>query len=136
MKKMLWAFLGLAAVLTVSGCDTALVMGNRVVGVESGKFYYTDGVLKTDYLYDFDQVWTATGKVLKDLKAVDLQSKKKIAKGTVDCVIIDEKVHVEVEYASKGLTNVFIRTGIAGNQLASKMILEKIRATLEAQPSN
>ena len=120
------------ALIALNGCDSALVMGNRVVGVESGRFYYTDGALKTDYPYSFEEVWTASLKSLKELKAVDVQPKKKIAKGSVDCVISDEKVHLEVEYAMKGLTNVVIRTGVAGNQLASRMILDKIKVQLES----
>lgn len=131
-RKIMMMLMSVAVAIPVmTGCDTALVMGNRVVGVESGRFYYTDGFLRTDYSYPLDQVWAASKSTLAEMKALDLQEKRKIAQGTIECAVSDEKVALEIEYGTATLTYVSVRTGKTGNQLASKMILDRIRQKLE-----
>lgn len=120
------------AVVVTAGCDTALVMGNKVVGVESGRFYYTDGFLRTDFSHTLDQVWAASKSTLVEMKALDMQEKRRIAQGPIECTVSDEKVTLELEYGNATLTYVSVRTGKTGNQLASKMILDRIRQKLEA----
>ncbi len=125
-----------AVLLAVSGCDTALVVGNKVVGVESGKFYYTDGFLRTDYTFPLEKVRAAAKATLIDLKATDLQEQKQMAKTTMDCFVSEEKVHLEVEYGTRTLTYVSVRAGKAGNQLASRMVLDRIKKRLESAGSS
>lgn len=126
---------GITLVLLVSlfiptffGC--AVVVGDRVMGVESGKLINTDGTLRSDFRYPLDRVWDASIKALFDLKATQVVKDKRIGKGEIDAVMSEEKVKVTVFYAEKDLTSVAVRVGLAGNNLASQMILDKIRENL------
>ena len=117
-------------VFLISGCDAAFVMGDKVVGISSGKFIYTDGILTTNYFYPFDEVWEACEKTVANVKASDIEKNRGIATGTIDAIVSDEKIHISVKYASKNLTTVAVRVGLAGNNLASQLINEKIKNNL------
>ena len=117
-------------VFLISGCDAAFVMGDKVVGISSGKFIYTDGILTTNYFYPFDEVWEACEKTVANVKASDIEKNRGIATGTIDAIVSDEKIHISVKYASKNLTTVAVRIGLAGNNLASQLINEKIKNNL------
>ena len=118
--------LPLAALVLLSGCDAALTVGSKTVGVRSGHFIFTDGYLRSTYNAPFDVVWTAAEKTLQELKARDLEKKREIATGTMKAVIQDENVIVQVEYADKNATAVGVRVGMAGNNLASELIHERL----------
>jgi len=120
----------LFAVLLLCGCDAALVMNGKIMGVSSGSFIYQDGYLVTNYKTEFNSVWTACEKALKDLKAVDVQKDRKIAVGSIKATIQDEKVTIQVEYVAIDLTAVSVIVGIAGNNMASRMIQDKIASNI------
>jgi Protein of unknown function (DUF3568) len=124
------AFILMMAFVT-AGCYMGV--GERVVGFESGQFFYSDGILKTDYKAPFDKVWAACEKTVSDMKGTGIEKKKKIGTGTIDAVIGDEKVRISVEYVSKNITSAGVRVGMAGNNLASQLIQEKIKSNLLAQ---
>lgn len=131
VKKYLWVSLVISVLLM--GCDAALMVGGRTVSVSSGNFLYTDGFLHAQYSASFDQVWKACEQTLTDMKAVDVKPNRKISKGTFNAVVQDEKVVIMVEYVARGETTVAIRAGVTGNNLASKLLHERI-ATLLAKP--
>jgi hypothetical protein len=112
------------------GCDAALVMNGKIMGVSSGSFIYQDGYLTTNYKADINIVWTACEKAAKDLKAVDVQKNRKIATGSIKATIQDEKVTIQVEYVAIDLTAVSVIVGIAGNNMASRMIQDKIASNI------
>jgi len=112
--------------IAILGCDASLTVANRTIGVSSGNFIYTDGSLTTNYNYPFDYVWKACEETLKEMKATSVVKNLKIAKGTIDGVAQEEKIHVVVEYLSKDQTSVSVRVGMSGNNLASQLIHEKI----------
>lgn len=118
------------SILLISGCDAGFIVGDNVVGVRSGKFIYTDGILTTDYPFPFDKVWEACEKTIADMKAYDIEKDKKIATGTINATLSDEKIHISVKYAAKNLTTVAVRVGLAGNNLAAQLIHEKIKNDL------
>jgi len=118
--------LPLAAFLLLSGCDAALTVGSKTVGVRSGHFIFTDGYLRSTYHAPFDVVWTAAEKTLQDLKAKGIEKKREIATGTMKSVVQDETVVVQIEYVEKDSTAVGIRVGMAGNNLASELIHERL----------
>ena len=120
----------LFAVLLLCGCDAALVMNGKIMGVSSGSFIYQDGYLVTNYKAEINSVWTACEKALKDLKAVDVQKDRKIAVGSIKATIQDEKVTILVEYVVTDLTTVSVIAGIAGNNIASRMIQDKIASNI------
>ncbi len=115
------------SILLISGCDAGFIVGDNVVGVQSGKLIYTDGILTTDYPFSFDKVWAACEKTIADIKAYDIEKDKKIATGTINATSSDEKINISVKYAAKNLTTVAVRVGLAGNNFAAQLIHEKIK---------
>jgi hypothetical protein len=120
----------LFAIFLLCGCDAALVMNGTVMGVSSGSFIYQDGYLVANYKAEINSVWTACEKAVKDLKAVDVQKDRKIAVGSIKATIQDEKVTILVEYVARDLTTVSVIVGIAGNNMASRMIQDKIASNI------
>jgi Protein of unknown function (DUF3568) len=120
----------LFAVFLLCGCDAALVMNGTIMGVSSGSFIYQDGYLVANYKAEINSVWTACEKAVKDLKAVDVQKDRKIATGSIKATIQDEKVTILVEYVARDLTTVSVIVGIAGNNMASRMIQDKIASNI------
>ena len=108
------------------GCDASFTVGNRTIGVNSGNFIFTDGSLTTNYNYPFDEVWKACEQTLADMKATAVEKNSKIASGTMNGVAQDEKLQIHVEYVSKSQTSVSVRVGMAGNNMASQLVHEKI----------
>jgi uncharacterized lipoprotein NlpE involved in copper resistance len=128
-------FILLFTIFILCGCDAALVMNGKIMGVSSGSFIYQDGYLTTNYKADINSVWTACEKALKDLKAVDVQKNRKIATGSIKATIQDEKVTIQVEYVAMDITTVSVIVGIAGNNMASRMIQDKIASNI-AKPES
>lgn len=112
--------------ILTTGCDTALTVGNRTIGVSSGNFIFTDGSLTTNYRYPLDEVWKASEQTLADMKATAVEKNLKIASGSMSAVVQEEKLRILVEYVSKNQTSVSIRVGMSGNNMASQLIHEKI----------
>lgn len=129
LKRKWLQILCIGALLT-TGCDAALTVGNRTIGVSSGNFIFTDGYLTGSYNYSIDKVWKACEETLSAMKASDIEKNMKIATGSMTAVIQDDKVQINVEYVSPKQTSVSIRVGMAGNNLASQLIHEKISANL------
>lgn len=116
-----------------AGCNTSLQMGDRIVGIQSGQFFYTKGTLTTEYRgTTYDKVWAVCEKVLADFKATNIVMQKKIASGTLTAEVEDEEVRISIEYVSQDTTSVSIRVGTAGSNLASKFIHEKIKEHLKS----
>jgi len=120
----------LFAIFLLCGCDAALVMNGTVMGVSSGSFIYQDGYLVANYKAEINSVWTACEKAVKDLKAVDVQKDRKIAVVSIKATIQDEKVTILVEYVARDLTTVSVIVGIAGNNMASRIIQDKIASNI------
>ncbi|MDQ5987719.1 MAG: hypothetical protein CSYNP_03464 [Syntrophus sp. SKADARSKE-3] len=108
-------------VAALCGCAAALV-GTAMVGTGAGTYVFVNSELKTDYYYSFDQVWAATEKTIASMRGTEVVPDKGIGKGSIDAVISGEKVHINILYKDKNITNVGIRVGIVGNEAASKMI--------------
>jgi len=77
-----------------------------------------------------DQVWDAANKAVKELKASDVQTDRKIEKATIDAVVDEEKVKITMEYVTRTETSVSVRVGTAGSNVAAKYIHEKIESNL------
>ncbi len=116
--------------LLMAGCDAAISLRGKVASISSGKFFYQDGSLTSDYNADIDSVWTACEKTASELKATDLQKERKISTGIIKAVIQEEKVIIKVEYVEKNLTSVSVFVGTVGNNMASRLIHEKIIGNL------
>jgi hypothetical protein len=116
--------------LLLAGCNAAINMNGKVAGISSGRFVYQDGNLTCNYEADIDLVWKACEKSVTELKATDIQKERKISTGTIKGVIQDEKVVISVEYVDKNLTSVSIFVGVMGNNMASRIIHDKIIGNL------
>jgi hypothetical protein len=116
--------------LLISACDTAFTVGGRTMGIRSGNFIFTDGYLTSNYNFPINKVWKACEKTMADMKATGTEKNKKISEGSIIAIVQDEKVQINVEYASPTQTLVSIRIGIAGNNMASQLIHEKIAGNL------
>ena len=128
MKKIA-LLVGLLLLAALTGC--AIVAGDTVMGYESGRFVYHDGSLQSNYKAPMDQVWEAANKAVKELKASDVQTDRKIEKGTIDAVVDEEKVKITMEYVTRTETSVSVRVGTAGSNVAAKYIHEKIDSNLK-----
>ncbi|MBP7764343.1 MAG: DUF3568 family protein [Syntrophaceae bacterium] len=120
----------IVAVACLFGCNAAMVMNGKVMGIESGKFIYQDGYLTTQYKADIDPVWKACEKAVVELKGWDVKKERKIAGGSIKTIIADEKVTILVQYTDKNLTSVSVLSGVVGNQMASRMIQDRIAANI------
>ena len=117
--------------LLLAGCNAAINMNGKVAGISSGRFVYQDGNLTSNYKADIDSVWMACEKSVTELKATDIQKERKISMGTIKAVIQDEKVTIKVEYVDKDLTSISVFVGVVGNNMASRLIHDKIISNLE-----
>ena len=128
LKRNCWILVVLAGIFFVSSCS--LQVGDRVAGIHSGKFFYTEGNLVTSYDVPFDRTWKACEKTLADMKASVVEREKKISEGTLKAVLENENIRIFVEYLEKNLTKVSVRVGLSGNNIAAEMIQKKIRENL------
>lgn len=126
-------FLLIVSVCLLFGCNAAMVVNGKVMGISSGKFIYEDGYLTTQFKVDIEPVWQAANKAVVDLRGWDIQKDRSISSGSLKTVISDEKVKIKVEYIGKDLTSVSIFCGVVGNQMASRIIMDKIAANLSQQ---
>ena len=126
MRKLTFGIiLAVMGAFLISGCAAVLV-GGAAVGAGSGTYLYINGEMKTDYYSSFDAVWNACEKSVADMRGLDVQRDKMLAKGKIDAVIDDEDVHISVTYKAKNVTTVSVRIGIFGNKLSSQLIHDKI----------
>ena len=130
-RRLLWTAFLIPALLLIAGCDTALTVGAKTIGIRSGEFIYTDGYLRATYTFPFDKVWPACEKTLTELKAADVERIRKISQGTFTAMIHDEKVRISLEYVEKEITAVSIMVGTSGNNLASQLIHDRLATTLK-----
>jgi hypothetical protein len=130
LKKIHWGLFILICLVATFGCNTAVKVGDSVVGFQSGKFFFTDGILRTNYHAPYERVWKACQKTLRDMKAVDIAEDKKISKGIIEAKLSDEDVRISVDYKEKNVTMVAIRVGVMGNKFTSQLIHDKIKQNL------
>jgi len=126
MRKQRFGILLVVMVVSlISGC-AAVVVGGAAAGAASGTYFYINGEMKTDYYASFDAVWSACEKTVADMRGLDVQRDKMLAKGKIEAVIDDEKVQISVTYKAKDVTTVSVRIGLFGNKLSSQLIHDKI----------
>lgn len=132
MRKKLYTLPIVAcAFLLLSGCDTALTVGSKTVGIRSGSFLYEDGYLRTTYHAPFETVYLACEKTLASLKATDIERIRKISQGSFTATLMDEKIKISVDYLEKGTTAVAVMAGTAGNKIAARVIHDRLAEALK-----
>jgi hypothetical protein len=113
-----------------SGCATLVVGGAAAGAGTAGTYLYMNGELKTDYNAPFDNVWATCEKTVAGMNGTEVVPEKEIARGTINAVINDEKVKLNVMYKSKNVTTVAIRVGIVGNRLSAQLLHDRIAGNL------
>lgn len=129
MKKK-FLFLTIFISLVFMGCNAAVNIKGKVAGLSYGRFFYQDGSLTGAYKADIDLVWKACEKSVADLKAAHIEKERKISTGIMKAVIQDEQVIIKMEYLGRKSTSVSVFVGAFGNNVASRLIHEKINANL------
>ncbi len=119
-----------AIVCLLFGCNAAMVINGKVMGISSGAFIYEDGYLTTQYKADIEPVWKACEKAVNELNGQQTQKERNISTGSIKTVISDEKVIILVEYIGKDLTSVSVLSGVVGNNMADRIIQDKIAANI------
>ena len=123
-RRKLYSLFSILLLLT--GCGGAININNKVVSVSSGQFVYQDGNLISNYKADVNSVWAACEKTIIELKAKEIQKERKISTGKIKAIIQEEKVIIYVEYMARDFTAVSVFVGVAGNNMASRFIHDKI----------
>jgi hypothetical protein len=126
INKILLLILSFFTLLLFSGCAELLIGGAAVGAGTAGTYYYVNGDLKTDYQSSFDEVWAACEKTVADMHGIEVVPNREIAQGTINTLINDEKVKLDIMYKSKNITTVAIRVGLIGNKLSSQLLHDKI----------
>ena len=130
LKRFFCGLIAGICLVGIFGCNTALKVGDSTMGIQSGSFFYTDGVLRTNYHTSFERVWTACNKALKDMKATNILIDKKISKGTLEALLYEEEIRITVDYKEKDMTTVGVRVGVTGSTVASQLIHDRIKDNL------
>jgi len=134
INKILLLILSFFTLLLFSGCAGFLIGGAAVGAGTAGTYYYINGDLKTDYQASFDEVWAACEKTVADMHGIEVVPNREIAQGTINTLINDEKVKLDIIYKSKNITTVAIRVGLIGNKLSSQLLHDKIADYLVKKP--
>ena len=133
-NNFLLLILSFFTLLLFSGCAGFLIGGAAVGAGTAGTYYYINGDLKTDYQASFDDVWAACEKTVADMHGIEVVPNREIAQGTINTLINDEKVKLDIMYKSKNITTVAIRVGLIGNKLSSQLLHDKIADYLVKKP--
>lgn len=128
MKTKILLLFAMAGLLF--GCNAAMVVNGKVMGISSGTFIYQDGYMTTQYKADIEPVWKACEKAVNELNGQQTKKERNISKGSIKTVISDEKVIILVEYIGKDLTSVSVLSGVVGNNMADRIIQDKIAANI------
>jgi len=134
INKILLLILSFFTLLLFSGCAGFLLGGAAVGAGTAGTYYYINGDLKTDYQASFDDVWAACEKTVADMHGIEVVPNREIAQGTINTLINDEKVKLDIMYKSKNITTVAVRVGLIGNKLSSQLLHDKIANYLVKKP--
>lgn len=127
VKKILTLLL-IILLAALAGC--AVTVGKQTVGIQSGRFFFTDGTLRTNYHAPFEAVWTACVQALRDMGAKEITEEKKISKGTISGTLAEDKVDIFIDYAEYKVITVGVRVGISGNTAMSQQIHDRIKENL------
>jgi hypothetical protein len=129
MAKKLLSLIFLTLIF-LTGCNAAINMNGKIIGINSGRFIYQDGNVIYKYKAEIDPVMEACVKALTELKAAGIETERKISQGMIKAVIQDEKIVIKVEYVERNLTSVSVFAGMVGNKMISRLLHEKINENL------
>lgn len=122
MKKTLWLFMA----FFLTGCAAVVVGGVAAVGT----YTYVSGQLKYTHNGNLDSTYQATLSACSSLQLVVVNQDKKLSKASMRVKEGDRDVWISFKVISSTTTEVSIRVGYLGDEVASRRIHEEIRANL------
>jgi len=125
-----WFAILIAVTLLMAGC-APLIVGGAAVTAGGGTYFFVKGWLKTDYHYDFEDVWGACEKVVAEMNAIDVLPMKEIGEGKIKALIDNETVWFSIKYKSKNITTLSIRVGILGSRPAAQRLHDMVHDNLK-----
>ncbi len=121
-NRILTLFLVLSMGIAVSGC-AAVVLGGAAAG---GTYVYVTGQAKQKFNADLTSTYKAALKSCKKLNLTVEDSKKKLSEASIKAKDVDTAVIIDLTYVSSKVTDVSVRYGILGDEVASKRVLAEI----------
>ncbi|WP_319779183.1 DUF3568 domain-containing protein [Maridesulfovibrio sp.] len=123
LKNRILAFcLALAMCVAISGC-AAIVLGGAAAG---GTYVYVTGQAKQKYNADLGSTYQAALKGCQSLGLKVVDKKKRLSDASIKAVDVDKDVFIDFTYVSTKVTEVTVRYGILGDEVASRRILASI----------
>lgn len=107
----MWRRLSLLAVPFLGGC---IVVAAAAVGaaVALGTYKYVENELQRDYEGDYEKMWTATTRAVRDLGFHGITENHDFQKGIVECFRADdEPVRIVVEKLDAKTVHIGVRVG-------------------------
>ncbi len=126
--------LAILASLAAGGCTAVLLAGaGAAAGV--GTYKYINGSLTSIEEASIDETWAAARSAVAGLElATRTAAKDALAARLVAEQADGTDVKINLERKGDRLTEVSIRVGFWGDEAASRLILDRIRAALGATP--
>ncbi|NDV21978.1 DUF3568 domain-containing protein [Desulfovibrio sp. JC022] len=121
-NRILGFCLVLAMCVAVSGC-AAIVLGGAAAG---GTYVYVTGQAKQKFNADLGSTFQAALKGCQSLGLKVEEKKKRLSDGSIKAVDVDKDVFIDFTYVSTKVTEVTVRYGILGDEVASRRILTAI----------
>ncbi len=128
IKSILFPLLSMSLVL--QGCMLLAVGAGAAAG--AGTMAYIEGEFQTAYASSLDRTWNASLEAVKDLDFRIIATQKKETEGNIEAKRIGgKKVRIALSIAGPETTFVKIRVGILGDEMASRVIRDRIASRLE-----
>lgn len=99
--------------------------------VRGSTYGYTLGYMKEDYNLSFEEAWRACERTIASLKGYDVVPERYLGKGTIKATIVNDVVRFYITYKSQDSTEIVVRVGYVGDEVASKLIHDKIKENIE-----
>ena len=124
LVRRLCAMSGLALCLcALPGCNTT------GTGTGGSAVAYKRGELEANLPKDYDAVFMAARRAIKELEFTPISENKDALKAVlVARTGLDKKVEITLINSGKRLTNIKIRVGVFGDEQLSPLILDRIKA--------
>lgn len=122
MKRSIWLLL----ILLSTGCAAAVVGGAAAVGT----YTYVAGQLKYTHNGNLENTYQAGLKACSTLNLMILKQDKKLSTASLRVKEGDRDIWIKFKATSSTTTEVSIRVGYFGDEVASKRIHEAIRNNL------
>ena len=119
----------LSVSLVFQGC--ALLAVGAGVAAGTGAMVYIEGEFHTAYASSLDRTWDASLESVKDLDFRIIATEKKETEGNIEAKRIGgKKVKIALSPAGPDTTFVKVRVGIFGDEMASRVICDRIASRL------